>query len=269
MKKIDIIALALLVPLSASAVHFEELDKPPEGAHQGQMMLGAFATIGVPYGSIISAEKSFTRYSTYTFLDNLVTKRFLLQHLSFSYGIFYEYMPVDHLGIKVKMKRSSVVQRSQFGTEYQNWSKTLYSDYSFFLGPSVHVTARKQWDISFTPFVGYALGNYSATPVAKRLVYNFSVQPIPIEHVIFWYGGKRNKQAYNVVIGGELDLTVYFSRGFMLSFGFDWTMNMLEFNGAFYLMSPQLPYLWFFPNKNSSYLHSVCFILTAGYAFSN
>lgn len=267
MKKIALIALILLAPLSAFAVHFEELDKPPAGAHQGQMMLGAFATIGAPYGRIISAEKSFIKYSTYTFLDNFVTKKFLLQHLSYSYGLFYEYMPVDHLGIKIKMKRSTVVQRTQFGAEYQNWTKMLYNDYSFFLGPSVHVTSRKQWDISFTPLVGYALGNFTATPIAKKLVYNLN--SVTRNNILFWYAAKRNKRAYNVVVGGECNLLVYLSSGFMMSFGFDWTMNMLNFNGKFYLMNPQVPHFWFFPNKDSSYLHSFCFILSAGYAFSN
>lgn len=267
MKKIAIIALMILAPLSAFAVHFEELDKPPEGAHEGQMLLGAFASIGVPYGTIIGAENSFVRYSTYTFMDNLVTKRFLLQHLSFSYGLFYEYMPVDHLGIKVKMRRSTIVQRSQFGTDYQNWTKMLYHDYSFFLGPSIHFTTRKQWDFSFTPLVGYALGNYIAAPIARRLVYNFST--ITRNDIIFWYAARRSKQASNIVVGGEFNLLIYFSGGFMLSFGSEWTMNMLKFHGKFYMMNPQLPHFWFFANRDSSNLHSICFILSAGYAFSN
>lgn len=267
MKKIPFIALLLFSPLFALAVHFEELDKPPEGAHRGQMMLGAFASIGAPIGRIIGAENSFVRYSTYTFMDNFVTKRFLLQHLSFSYGLFYEYMPVDHLGIKVKMRRYNIIQRTQFGAEYQNWTKLLYSDYSFFLGPSIHVTSRKQWDFALTPLVGYALGDYRATPIAERLVYNFT--EVTLDHVVFWYAARRNKRAYNFVVGGEASLLIYFSGGFMMSFGFDWTMNMLTFKGPFYLMNPQMPHLWFFPNKNSSYLHSFCFMLSAGYAFSN
>jgi hypothetical protein len=267
MKKLPIIVLMLLVPLAVFAVQFEELDKPPEGAHKGQMMLGAFATIGAPYGKIISAEKNFVRYSTYTFLDNLVTKRILLQHLSFSYGLFYEYMPIDYFGLKVKMRRSIIVQRTQFGAEYQNWTNMLYNDYSFFLGPSVHFTARKQWDFSLTPLVGYALGKYNATPIADGLVYDLNT--LTLNQILFWYAGKRKKQAYNVVIGGEFNFLIFFSGGFMMSFGFDWIMNMLKFNGKFFLMNPQVPYLWFFPNKNSSYVHSYCFILSAGYAFSN
>ena len=108
MKSILVIIVFLMAASSVHAARFEELDKPPEGAHKGQMLLGAFATIGVPYGTIINAENNYIRNSTYTFLSNLITKKIMLQHLFFSYGIFYEYMPVDYLGIKVKGRRSSV-----------------------------------------------------------------------------------------------------------------------------------------------------------------
>jgi hypothetical protein len=36
----------------AHATHFEEHDMPTEGAHKGQMLIGAVATIGVQYGRI-------------------------------------------------------------------------------------------------------------------------------------------------------------------------------------------------------------------------
>jgi hypothetical protein len=62
------------------ATHFEELDKPPEGAHKGQIHLGAFESIGVPYGRILDAENDFVRNSTYTFLSSLTTKKIMVRH---------------------------------------------------------------------------------------------------------------------------------------------------------------------------------------------
>jgi hypothetical protein len=79
---------------------------------------------------------------------------------------------------------------------------------------------------------------------------------------------KRKKKADNVVVGAELNVSVYFTGGFFMSFGCDWTMNMLEFKDKFFMMNPQTLHL-FFPMSTSSYLHSICFILSAGYAFSN
>ncbi|HNW28784.1 MAG TPA: hypothetical protein PKN50_09940 [Spirochaetota bacterium] len=266
MKSILVIIVFLMAASSVHAARFEELDKPPEGAHKGQMLLGAFATIGVPYGTIINAENNYIRNSTYTFLSNLITKKIMLQHLFFSYGIFYEYMPVDYLGIKVKGRRSSVVQRSQFGSEYQNWTKMLYSDFSFFLGPAVHFTSRRAWDISLTPLVGYALGRYTATPIAAQLIYSYD---IPTEFQYFYfYTARRKKRTNNIVVGAELNISMFFTGGFLLSFGCDWNMNMLKFNSKFYISNIQ-NFSWFFQNKNNSNMHSVCFMLSAGYAFSN
>lgn len=255
-----------MAAMTAYAAHFEELDKPPEGAHKGQMMLGAFATIGMPYGTILDAEKNYVRFSQYTFINNFITKIIMIQHLSFSYGFFFEYMPVDHLGIKTKVRRSSINQRSQFGSEYQNWNKMLYSDFSFFLGPAAHFTNRKAWDISITPVVGYAIGKYTATPIAARLIYSFTM-PTELQYFSF-YTARRKKQAYNLVVGAELNVSMFFTGGFFLSFGCDWNMNMLKFNSKFYINNLQT-YAWFFPDKNASDIHSICFMLSAGYAFSN
>ncbi len=266
MKRTLVIMAFVTAALSAQAAHFEELDKPPEGAHKGQMMLGACTTIGVPYGTIINAENNYIRNSTYTFLNNLITKKIMLQHLFFSYGIFYEYMPVDHMGIKVKVRRSSVVQRSQFGSEYQNWTRMLYSDFSFFLGPVIHFTSRRAWDISLTPVVGYALGRYTATPIAAQLIYSLTI-PTDFQY-FYYYTARRKKQTDNIVVGAELAISMFFTGGFFLSFGCDWNMNMLKFNSKFYICNIQ-NYSWFFQNRNASNMHSVSFMLSAGYAFSN
>ena len=248
------------------ATRFEELDKPPEGAHKGQILLGAFATVGLPYGKIIDAEHDYIRNSTYTFYSSFTTKKIMLQHLSFSYGVLFEYMMIDYLGLKLKVKRSMIVQRSIFGSQYQNWNKMMYHDYSFLLGPAIHFTSRKQWDISLTPVAGYSIGEYIAVPIANQLVYSFS--PPSLIQLVWGYGGKRKKKADNVTVGAELNVSVYFTGGFFMSFGCDWTMNILKFENKFFLMNPQTLHL-FFPTGRSSYLHSICFILSAGYAFSN
>jgi hypothetical protein len=271
MKKYVITLLIVMAAVSARTTQFEELDKPPEGAHKGQMLLAAFGTIGVPYGRIIHAESDFVRNSTYTFLNSFITKKIMLQHLSFSYGLMFEYMPIDYLGIRFKAKRSTIVQRSMFGSEYQNWTKTVYSDYSFYLGPTVHATTRKQWDISLTPVAGYDLGQYSAAPIAmnllaSQLIYNRSLPTA--EEITFFYNASTKKKTYNFVVGAELDFSIYFSGGFYLSLGCDWVMNMLKFNKKFYINNPQT-LIWFFSNKKSSDVHTVSFIISAGYAFSN
>ncbi len=265
MKIINVI-LFLCITATAVAVTFEELDKPPEGAHKGQMLLGVSATVGVPYGKIISAEHNYIRNSTYTFADSLITKKIMLRHLFFSYGLSFEYMPVDHLGLKVKARRSTIVQTTMFGPQYQNWSRLIYGDYTFLFGSSVHVTTRKQWDISFTPFAGYSIGQYTAASIARQLVYRYQI--ISLQKIVYGYGGKRKKKADSPIVGGEISILIYFSGGFFLSMGTEWTMNILEFGNKYYLMNPQT-YEWFYGNRKSSYLHSVCFILSAGYAFLN
>ena len=48
MKNLIIISIfinIILIPQIAFSVKFDELDKPPEGAHQGQMLLGAFVSM--------------------------------------------------------------------------------------------------------------------------------------------------------------------------------------------------------------------------------
>lgn len=142
----------------------------------------------------------------------------------------------------------------------------MYNDYSFLMGPAIHFTSRKQWDISLTPVAGYALAEYIAVPIADLLVYSFS-RPSMMQ-LVWGYGGRRKKSTDNVVVGAELNVSVFFTGGFFMSVGCDWTMNMLTFNKPYYLMNPQTLHL-FFPMTTSSYLHSICFILSAGYAFSN
>ena len=271
MKKIIAVIIFMLIAASAYAIRFEELDKPPEGAQKGQMLLGAFASIGAPYGKIIDAEKSFIQNSIYTFIGSFITKKIMIQHLSFSYGLFYEYMPIDYLGIKVKVRNSSYLQRSLFGSQYENWSRLIYTDFAIYAGPSVHVTSRKQWDISITPLAGYGYGKYTAAPIAATLVYTYwsgtsASQADPTLVYLFWK--KRKQVLTTVILGTELNLNIFFSGGLLISFGCEWALNMLAFKNKFYVNNPQ-NFKWFFPNKKFSYLHSIGFIISTGYAFSN
>ncbi len=57
--KTALAALFVLAATFAYAADFDELDKPPEGAHKGQMLLGAFFSIGMPFGNCIDAEHAF------------------------------------------------------------------------------------------------------------------------------------------------------------------------------------------------------------------
>jgi hypothetical protein len=114
--------------------------------------------------------------------------------------------------------------------------------------------------------IGYALGTYTATPVGATLIR--TTEPLSEHQITFFYNAKSKQQAYNLVVGGEFNISMFFTGGFLLSFGFDWIMNMLKFKDYFYINNIQTG-LWFFPYKKSSYVHSVSFILSAGYAFSN
>jgi len=118
------IAVALVVAAVAitpcAAIEFDELDKPPEGAHKGQMFLGVVISVGAPSGELVDAETAFVDGSTYTF-ENEVTKQLKVSHLFFGVGASFEYMPIDHVGAKTRAMQTIVVQRTEFGTDYENW----------------------------------------------------------------------------------------------------------------------------------------------------
>lgn len=236
------------------AAQFEELERNPEGAHKGQILLGALGNVGGVLSPLLQAEDGFIKYSTYTFAGTTLTKSIKVTHLTFGYGLFFEYMPVDHLGVRFEARRSSVMQRSLFGSQYKNWSKLLYGDYSVMAGLSAHVTNRKQWDIVFSPMVGYYFGEYRALPVAHQLM--------------LVLGPNRMRVIDNYCLGGEVQGLIYFSRGFILSLGFDWMYNKIDFKNSYYLMNYQTNALYFI-NKRMSYFHSLSVFVSAGYAFSN
>ncbi|HOO71956.1 MAG TPA: hypothetical protein PK926_09355 [Spirochaetota bacterium] len=258
-KKITAIIAASLVIIAvmaegARASKFDELDKPPEGAHKGQMFLGAFFSMGGVFGEIIDAENDFVRGSTHEFNDSEIIKKLWIDHLGFAFGICYEYMYIDHMGVKAKLKKTIVIERTLFGSQYKNWTETLYSDYTLCVGPTFHITNRKQWDFTFTPVIGVSFGELTVTPIADKLIDDYS--------------GKMRKDVINFTCGGEFNFSVYFSGGLFISIGFDYTMNMLELDSAYSLTNPDTD-KEYFKGETSSYLHSLSFILSAGYAFSN
>lgn len=257
MKKTLLILTAFLTATSLYASEFEELDKPPEGAHAGQMLLGGFISIGIPFGDLIDAENSFIKNNYYTFDEEGTTKELLLNHTAFDMGISFEYMPIDHIGIKTKLSYATVIQRTAFSSEYRNWNKTIFSNYGFFIGPSVHLTSRKQWDVSLTPLIGYFIGKYEATPVASSLVEGYDND------------GTRNISG--IAYGADLNLTVYFSGGLYLSLGGEYTYYPISFDKTYSLTQPTAS-----PGNGLTYttdsggvLQAINLSISVGYAFSN
>ncbi len=247
--------LALFVSVASMGfgAAFEELELPPEGSHGGQMLLGAFVAVGVPTGDLIDEENAFLDNTTYTF-SNETTKAVEVSHLSFGMGLSFEYMPIDYLGLRARLRRTIIVQRSNFGEDYKNWKGNLYSDYAFYGGISVHATTRKMWDITFTPMIGYAVYQYTATPVAHQIVPGYS--------------GSNRRNGSGISYGAELNCTMYFSGGLYISFGFEWLRNPVEISEPYDLQNPQNSRKYL-DGKTGGTIDSYCFILSAGYAFSN
>lgn len=248
---IPIIYLFLVSSLFAS--QFEELDKPPEGAHEGQMFFGGFISMGFPYGDLITEEENFLISNTYKFGVSEITKELLVTHLSYDFGLSYEYMPIDYIGIKTRLKRVIVVQRTLFGSDFQNWSETLYSNFSFLVGPSFHLTNRQQWDITLTPEIGYSLAKYKATPIAAKLV---------------GVSGNRKRDVNSFTYGAELNLTIYFSGGLFISIGSDWNNYPVKFSPGLALVN-NYPGSSTTMNKTSGTVQTLNLAISVGYAFSN
>ncbi len=253
MKKVFFLIISILTFQFSSvwASQFEELDKPPEGAHEGQFFLGGFVSIGIPTGDLITGETDFVKNNVYTFEESQITKELLVTHLSYDFGLSLEYMPIDYVGIKTKVKNVIVVQRTRFGSDFQNWNETLYSNYSFLLGPAFHLTTRKLWDITFTPVAGYALAEYNATPIAAKLVNGYS--------------GDRKRDVSGLTYGAELNFTAYMSGGLYISIGIDWNKYPMKFNPPLALTQSNGNMM----NKSSGNIQTVNLVLSAGYAFSN
>lgn len=256
MKGIVSIITVLIVAFSlraASAAEFEELELPPEGSHRGQILLGFFSAIGIPRGDLIDAESDFLADTTYQF-DNETTKLIEVSHLTFGVGLMFEYMPIDYVGLRVKLRRSMIVQRSNFGPDYKNWREFLYTDYSGYFGVAIHATTRERWDFTLTPLIGYATYEYNATPVGAQ--------------IITGYSGDTKRTGSGITYGVELNMTMYFSGGFFLAAGFEWIRNPISFSGEYELANPQTE-ASYLEGSTSGTIDSFCFIITAGYAFYN
>jgi len=252
-KKGSIISLILilgLTPLSASL--FEELDKAPEGAHKGQMFLGAVIGMGIPFGDMISHEEKFLKGEIYPFEDIDTAKELLVTHLSYDYGINFEYMPIDYVGAKTKLKRVIVVQRTLFGSNYKNWNEPIFESFLLTAGPSFHLTNRKMWDITLSPLLGYFTGKYTATPIASELIDGYS--------------GSRKRDVSGVVYGIDLSFVAYFSGGLYISAGIEWTTYPMSFSPGFNLTIEDKTYM---DGKNSGSLQTGNLVFSAGYAFDN
>ena len=236
----------------ASASIFEGLDKLPVGAHGGQMLIGGFGSIGMPFGNLVNAEKDFVKGDTYTFSETEVTKEFLITHLAYDLGLFFEYMPIDYVGIKAELKRAYIVQRTLFGSNFNNWTDKLYHCYSFLIGPSIHFTNRKPWDVALTPMVGYSIAKYKPTPIAEDLIQNYS--------------GDSNRNVNGIIYGVELNYAIYFSDGLYFSIGLDWNKYPIKLSPEVKLVNPNTSKVI---NETSGDIQSLNVMLSVGYAFSN
>lgn len=260
MKKILIFIILILSALSpVLGSKFEELDKPPEGAHKGQMFLGGIVGIGIPFGNMISNEKKFLKDEIYSFSDIGTTKELTVTHLSYDYGINFEYMPLDYIGAKTKIKHITIVQRTLFGSNYKNWNESVFKSFALAAGPSFHLTNRKMWDITLSPFLGYYVGKYSATPIAAILLKEDG------------YSGSMNRNVNGLAYGADLSFVAYFSGGLYISCGIEWTAYSLSFSPGYNLTRENqvTQKIKTYMSGSTGSIHTGNLIFSAGYAFDN
>ncbi len=239
---------------------FDELDKPPEGAHEGQILVGAFFAFGWPKSELIDAENDFLQGSYYTF-ENGISKSLQVSHQSYALGISAEYIPIDHLGAHLRFRRTYLVQSTSFGSEYENWKGYLYKDFAFYLGPAIHATSRSTWDFVLIPLIGYSFAKYDATPVAKKILQSYDpANPVK-------YAGDTHRNSNGLSYGAELNCTIYFTGGLYVSIGGELIRNKLKFDKGFDLTNPQTGRKY--SAGSSATLDTYSVIITAGYAFSN
>ena len=246
--------LCLSVPCAAST-NFAELDKPPEGAYKGQLLVGGFFSLGFPTGSMIDAEDSFIKNSTYTFTKNETTKVIWISHLSYMVGGFCEYMPLDYIGLHAKAYYSAIVQRTTFGSDYENERKTLYHDFSLLVGPVFHATNRRPWDVALTPLIGLSYGEYHAAPIARTLISDYSP------------GSTKGKSSF-LAYGADLTVSVYFSGGLYLALTAEWVRNKISLSAPVSQANPQTGAVYL-NGGTSGTIDSWRLILSSGYAFSH
>ncbi len=237
----------------AFASEFDELEKAPEGAHSGQMLIGAFVFIGwQPYGNFIDAENDFLESSIYAF-DSDTQKAIEVSHLYLGLGLSFEYMPFDRFGATVRLRQDQISQHTNFGPDYENWKGTLYRGVTLLIGPTIHATIRKRWDFVLIPLVGYNYAKYAATPVAREIIANST--------------GDRKRSSKGLSYGAELNCTLYFSGGLFISLGAEWIANTLKFDKPLDLQNPQTDAQYAALTEGN--ISSINVVITAGYALSN
>ena len=251
--------LTVVIFLSSGALYsadrsvFEDLDKPPEGAYAGQIFAGASLGMGLVSGSIIKAEKDFVSGTTYTFVDAEVTKKVELQHYSFAFSMFGEYMPLDHFGVKGKLTRAMVAQKSTFGSDFSNEQGFLLKSWNLTFAPVYHVTVRREWDVTIAPFLGYSMGKFKAIPVAKGLFDSID--------------SKTSQNNNSFIYGVEIAGVLYFSGGFFLSLGAEWTRYNIKIDNDINRTSPSV--LTYNNGSTSGNIDTYIIQVSAGYAFLN
>ncbi len=234
------------------SAEFDELDKPPEGAHEGQILAGAFFAFGWPRSSLIGSENDFVKGSYHTF-SNDITKSLEVSHQSYAFGLSFEYMPIKNFGAAARLRRTYIMQNTKFGSDYENWKGALYSDISFYMGPALHATYRKRWDFVLTPLIGFAFAKYDATPVAKKTLAGYSGDT------------KRNSNGFS--FGSELSCVIYFTGGLYVSLGGEWIRNMVNLGSGYNLTNPQTNRKY--SGKSKATIDTLSILIGAGYAFSN
>jgi hypothetical protein len=255
MRNFTLFILLILFPSFIFASALDNLEKNPEGPHKNQMFLGGFVNIGSTLGDIITAESTFLENNIYEVVDG-TWKEIMVTHLTFTVGISFEWMPIDHLGLKVKGRYSHIIQRTIFGTNYENFSATLYQDASFYLGIAGHLTNRKTWDVSLTPLFGYAIAWYTPTAIIPLMNLDDSN--------LSSYSGTSAEMVNNFTMGVELAFSLFFKGGIYFSIGFEWIMNFFKFNSA-----PDVTQAGksFFDGQSESINHTLTAYVGIGYAF--
>ena len=161
-------------------------------------------------------------------------------------GLVFEYMPIDYVGIKSRLKRTAIVQRSNFGPITKTGADICIRTYP--CPSALHFTTSRKCGFTLTPVIGRSRG----APVAGKLSSDIS--------------GKRKKSMNGFTYGDELNCTLYFSGGLFISVGADWTRNMIDFGGPMDIKKNGATY---FNGKSSGVIDSLGCIISAGYAFFN
>lgn len=251
LKKSLILILTLFLNINLPAISsLENIDKDPLGAYRGQILIGALFSIGIPFGSAIDSEEEFIDKTTYTFEEQQITKTVVINHLNYSAYVFGEYIFYDHIGVRLNIGHNNVLQRTNFGKNYKNYSSSLYNDISVLAGPSFHLTVRKRWDVIFIPQLGYSFASYTPAPSANNLFDSFEQNTTFTDSSIVW--------------GSQLEGVYYFTNGFFLSTGLAFTYQTLTLK-PFDRIQPS-PSKEFNNNSSEVNLSLLKFYVSVGYA---